>query len=180
MKFTTISLLIVSWIGLLFIISPQKIVESIGIANVYIIIFLIAAITGGSSFTAPSMYGLLITFVSGGASIIPVALLAGLGSTIGDSFYMLLGSKSHAVLPSKIQKKLQRYIEKLETKPHIIMPFFIFSFAAFVPFPNDLMTLSLGITGYRIRNAILPILFGNMVYFFLMISVGVVTLNSLV
>lgn len=161
------------------IINPEKIIESIGIHNIYIISFLLAAIAGGSSFTAPSMYGVLITFILGGAPLIPIAIIAGIGSTIGDSVYMYLGKRSNQILSNKVRKRLQRLIEKLEKKHKIIMPIFIFTYAAFAPIPNDLMTVTLGITGYKIKNAILPIVLGNMVYFFILLSIGTKTYASL-
>lgn len=178
-KFSIIAAIIFIWIVLLFIINPEKIIESIGIHNVYFITFLLAAIAGGSSFTAPSMYGILITFILGGAPLIPIAVIAGIGSTLGDSAYMYLGKRSHHVLPSKTRKRLQGIIEKLETKNKIVMPFFIFAYAAFAPIPNDLMTVSLGMTGYKIRNAIIPIVIGNMIYFFILLSVGTITYAQL-
>ena len=175
LKFSIVTFLIVLWIILLFCVNPENIIESLGVHNIYIVVFLLAVFAGGSSFTAPSMYGILITFVLSGTPLIPVAVIASIGSTLGDSAYMFFGKKSHKVLSSKTQKKLQKLITKIETKPKIVMPFFIFAYAAFAPIPNDLMTVSLGMAGYKIRNALIPIILGNMIYFFILLSIGTLT-----
>lgn len=178
-KFSIILAIIFLWSSFLLFVNPVKIVDFFGVHNVYVFIFLLSAIAGGSSFTAPSMYALLVTFIIGGTPLIPVAILAGLGSTIGDCAYMYLGKRSHKVLSSKIQRNLNKIISKLESKPKIILPFFIFLYAAFAPIPNDFMTISLGLAGYKIRNAIIPIIIGNIIYFFILLSVGTIAYATL-
>lgn len=178
-KFLIVISIIVLWIVTLLFINFEDLINFLGLHNIYLAIFLLAVFAGGSSFTAPSMYGLLVLFVVSGVPIIPVALIAGVGSTFGDMAYMFLGQKSHDILSGRIKKKLLHIIRKLDSKPKFVFPSFIFLYAAFAPVPNDFLTVSLGISGYKMRNAIIPIVLGNIIYFYLLLSLGILASGGL-
>lgn len=157
-----ILLFIISWFIFVFLVGPQTIVDFLGVQNTYLTIFLISAIGGFSSFTAVSVYSLLVTFVGGGASPLFIALAAGFGVTIGDSLFYLFGSKSRDALNQKTKQKVDRLKKFIKNKNSFLTPVLIFIYAGFTPFPNDIMTVSVALTGYSYKKAITPLFLGNL------------------
>lgn len=172
LKFGITGIIVLAWISLLIIINPENIVEKIGFNNIYIIVFFLMTFAGGSSFTAPTAYTFLFAVIAGGTPIIPIIIISGLASSIGDAFYVYFGRRGNSIMTNKTRNRINKFIEKIENKPKIVMPIFIFLYAAFIPMPNDIMTVTLGLAGYRTRQLIIPIILGNIVYFTLLLFLG--------
>jgi len=171
LKFSLLALFIFFWIILLSIIEPAKIAESLPVHNVYIAVFLLAAITGGSMFTAASGYAVIISLA---ATMPPwaLALVAGFGTSIGDLVFFYLGRHASKVLSKKNQARIKKVANYLEKKPLIYKQIVVFLYAAFVPIPNDFLTLFLGAVHEKVKRITIPLVLGNIVYYFILISFG--------
>jgi membrane protein YqaA with SNARE-associated domain len=155
---------VIAWFALLWFIPVQSIIEYLGIRSTYGVVFLLSVLTGGSSFTAGALYSVIIALAQGGLSIIGLSIVSGIGSMAGDSLYYVLGNKSHEALSKKYKKRLIHVEQFLEKYPGFT-PLIVFCYAAFIPMPNDIMTISLGLSNYSYKKMVLPLFLGNIVYF---------------
>ena len=162
--FSFLFLLLIFWFWISLTFDFKLILDYIGSENGYLAIFILAIITGGSSATAAFLYPLLISFVKGGLSLLVVSVLAAAGSSVIDIFIVFFGNQGRESLSEKNESRISKALEFLEKYPKFV-PVAIFLYAAFAPFPNDLMTITLGLGGYSIKKAILPIILGNILFF---------------
>jgi hypothetical protein len=161
--FITLLIFIISWITLLFIYGPQKIVSFVGMRNGYILAFVVATFGGMSAFSSTSFFTTVITLALGGLNPILLGIIGGIGVTIGDSLFFYFGIHGRCLFPNKIIHKLDTFFRWLEKGPSLFVPVFVFLYAGFTPFPNELMTIPLGLIGIEYKEIILPLLIGNMV-----------------
>ena len=161
--FTILLTIIVLWIILITSIPPKEIVNSIGVNNSYLLIFIVASLGGVSSLTSTTFYTAYVTVIAGGVNIYIAGVVAGIGVSIGDSLFYFLGRKGNKIIHSNTKKYIDKVSRRLENKPYYIVFSFIFFYAGFTPFPNDILTLSLGITRQSYRRIIVPLLLGNLV-----------------
>lgn len=149
------------WGLLLHYIGPSAIVSWIGADHGYLVVFLVAAFGGVSSLTAPSYFTTIVTMAAGGLDPILLGVLGGIGVTIGDSLFFFFGRNGRVILPDRWQRRLDRFGQWLKRGPRWAIPLAMFLYAALTPFPNEFMTISIGLTGTRYRRIILPLLLGN-------------------
>ena len=162
--FFVILLILIFWSYLFSIYSPNELVETIGVTNGYIILFLIAALGGVSSFTISSLYATIVTLTLGGLNPFLIGILGGIGITIGDSLFYYLGYRGRKI----VSPRLNHYLENISTWLHdhspIRVQFFIYLWAGFSPFPNDIMTISLGLNHYNYKKVLPPLVLGNITF----------------
>ena len=157
---------LIGWIILLAFIPAKELVDLLGVNNAYASAFLLAVLAGGSSLTAGPFYVVLSTLAQGGLSIFWLAILAGAGAMVGDTFYYFAGRKSGEAITGwmrKIFDKLNHYLHKYPK----LTPLFIFIYAGLFPAPNDPLTISLGLSRYSYKKLFVPLMLGNMTFFFL-------------
>ena len=163
-KTTTFFLIIsflVLWALLLSLIGPTAIVGWLGIEQGYLVVFLVAAFGGISSLTATSYFATVITLAAGGLDPVLLGILGGAGVTIGDSLFFFAGRHGRSVLPDEWYTNLNRFGKWLKKQPSWIIPAIVYVYAAFTPFPNEFITVSVGLCGTRYRKIALPLLLGN-------------------
>ena len=158
----SIFLIIVFWIALFYYINPQSLVAKLGARNGYAIIFLLGVFGGVSTFTAPSYFIALSTLTIGGLNPFVLALTGAIGVTIGDTVILFLGLKVGKKSPTKFKEKIEKLRTYLEKKPKILVPFMVYAYIGFTPFPNEFATIPLGLTGYKLKKIIPIILLGNL------------------
>ena len=157
----SILLIIVFWIALFYYINPQKLVAKLGARNGYMIIFLLGTFGGVSVFTGPSYFIALSSLTIGGLNPFVLALIGSIGVTIGDTIILFLGLKAGKKFPDKFKDKREKLRIYLEKKPKRIIPLLVYAYIGFTPFPNEFITIPLGLTGYKLKK-IIPIMFlGN-------------------
>jgi membrane protein YqaA with SNARE-associated domain len=169
--FSFLFLILIVWFWFSVSFDASILIHYFGEKYAYLVIFIAALITGGSSVTAAVLYPVLITFVQGGLSLILVSVLAAVGSSVSDFFFMFFGNQGRSSLSERNEKHIIKALHFISKYPKLT-PLGIFLYAAFMPLPNDLMTITLGASGYSIKKAILPILLGNSVFFMILISIG--------
>ncbi len=102
-------------------------------------------------------------FTAGGISLPFATLLLIIGTLCADMVSYAIGiygSKIATVRYPNLQQKLI----KLYTDKKTWVPYLIFGFAAFVPFPNEIYLIPLGIIGIKVRQFIIPLLLGTIFY----------------
>lgn len=160
--FSTILLSIIFWGVLTYFFKPSEMIEGLGVTNSYLFIFLMAAISGVSSFTSSSHYLTVITFAIGGINPFMISLLAGIGLTIGDTVFYYLGKKGSKSLPKKINEKFIKINKWIENKPKILVPIIVYVYTGLTPLPGDFISIFLGVTNISYKRIVLPFILGNM------------------
>jgi uncharacterized membrane protein YdjX (TVP38/TMEM64 family) len=158
-----IILFIVLWTNLLYIYPPKTIVDNIGIENGYMVAFLVAAIGGITSFTGSSYYIIIATLSSGGLNPFYLGIVGGIGATISDIIFFSIGKKSRELISKQRKKKVDKLVKRIEDKPKWTIPLLTFFYAGLTPFPNDILTISLGITNQKFKYVIPAIMLGNII-----------------
>lgn len=162
--FFAVLIVIAFWIFLISVYPPRQIVEFVGVRNTYITIFLLASIGGFSSFTGYPLIALMGTFIAGGANPFIIGASAGLGFMIGDSLFYYFGTRARKLLSEKTKKRADKLTEWIRKKHPAYVSIFIFIYAAFLPLPNDIMTVAVSMTGHPYKRAFIPLLLGNIVH----------------
>ncbi len=166
------SLILILWTLLLFFYSPVTIVEFLGITNSYLIIFLLSFFGGTSIIIAFPYYLFVITLGAGGLNPLLLGLTAGTAVILGDSTSYLIGLKGKTVLPDFLQKKFKRFHNWLLKGPTILITGFLFLYGAFIPIPNDIIVIPLGLAQYPYFKLIIPLGLGNIFFNVMLASLG--------
>lgn len=168
---------IVSFIFFLFVffyfVNPQEIIESLGVTNSYLVLFFVALIGGASSFTSSSYYAAIVTFAVSGLNPFWMALIAGIGLTIGDSIFYLLGTWGRNNISGHARMLAEKYAGWFSQKPKRFIQAIVYIYTGFSPFPGNLLMIVLSFARFPYKSFILPVLLGN-ITLVLVISLGVI------
>lgn len=168
-----LSLSVVMWVMLLNYISPEEIVDSIGINNGYLVLFLVAFFGGMSSFSGASYIATVLTLAAGGLDPILLALVSGVGISLSDTLFYWVGHHSqHLIESPKILQKLERVSEWLSRQSRLIIGLCIYAYTSFTPLPTDLITLTLGLTRQPYLLVIVALTLGNFTFTYLLATLG--------
>ena len=123
----------------------------------YLGIFLIS-LFGAMSIFVPVPYTVVIFILGASSSFDPllIAVVAGLGSAIGEFSGYLLGVGGRKVIGDKYKKRME-FITKL-FKKYGSIAIFVF---ALTPLPDDLLFIPLGVMRYSLLRAFVPALLGK-------------------
>ena len=91
--FLVLLVFIIFLITLLYFLTPEQIVELMGVRNAYILTFFVSFFGGFSAGGSVSFISLLITLVLGGLNPFYLGLIAGFSLTIGDMIMFYAGFK---------------------------------------------------------------------------------------
>ncbi|MBP2029112.1 membrane protein YqaA with SNARE-associated domain [Methanohalophilus levihalophilus] len=163
--------LILIWSIILFYYSPAEIVESFGVHNIYLFVFLLAMIGGVSTFTSTTFYTVLITLALGDVNPILMALFASIGLTFGDLVFYYLGSKGRQCIPGKYERtvfRLTTWMEKIDDRVTMLI-IFLYSLT---PLPSDIIAIALAVAGFPFRKMIFPLLAGNFTLIILLVELA--------
>ncbi len=163
------------WLLLFFILmwtilsyfDTQKIVSYIWIENTYFIIFLIAAIGWFSSISWYPLVAIMATFISWGSNFLLIGLLAWIWIMFGDSLFYYFGIKSRDVIEGKTKKYVDIMSKFLNSKNKYATPIIIYIYSWWTPLPNDILTISVGISWYPYKKAFIPLFLWNITHMLL-------------
>ncbi|MBU2052861.1 MAG: hypothetical protein ABIJ14_01355 [Nanoarchaeota archaeon] len=172
-----ICIILAGWIALFNYISPQELVAKLGARNGYLILFLLGILGGASTFTGPSYFLALTTLSVAGLNPLFLALAGGIGVTIGDSIILILGINAGKKFPGEFKEKVDKLKSFLEKKPEKMIPFLVYLYIGLTPFPNEFVTIPLGLTGYKLRKIIPIILLGNLTSGMIFALTGIYGIN---
>ncbi len=161
------------WSIALFFIDVGTFIEAIGIQNAYVSLFLVAVVSGTSFLTSASFYAVFFSYATTGlVDPVMMGIVGGLGMSIGDSLFFLVAYKSANIMQienNKFYMKIYNFVARL---PHWGVYIFTFLYAAFVPMPNDILMITLGILKFK-YSRIIPIIIAGNITLLTLIALGI-------
>lgn len=155
----------------LFYFDPVELISEIGIHNVYIFLFILSVFGGTSSFTSTSFYAaVVILSTTGQLNPLTIGIIAGVGKSIGDSAFYLLGDRAFKAFFDKQPKAIEKVVLWLDDRPKWMIPIFIYIYSGFTPLPGDILMAALAMIEYPYKKAILPMMLGSMTLIMILAS----------
>lgn len=161
---TTVIIFLIGWSSFLYFVGPTFLINAIGVQNGYILGFIVAAVGGVSTITSVSFYSLVTALAAGGLNPFLLGLVMGTGVTIGDTIFFYLGKTGRHSLPDQVQHHVDQGLEWAYNRPKGTVHLLIFLWAAFMPLPNDLITVPSGVSRFKPHEIMPFILAGNIVF----------------
>jgi len=170
--FFILVIFLISLITVLYFISPEEIVDKIGVRNGYILAFIVSFFGGFSAGGSVSFIGLLIILVTGGINPIYLGLISGISLAIGDMIMFYAGSKGRELIRGKWDKKIDKITDVLKKRKWLekMIPVLAYFYMGFAPLPNDILILFLAAIKYSAKKMNIIIILGD-ITFALMITI---------
>lgn len=164
--FLAILIFLISLFTLLHFLSPQEIVEKIGVRNGYILAFLVSFFGGFSAGGSISFVSILITLVSGGLNPLYLGIIAGISLTIGDLIMFYAGSKGRELISGNLDNKIRKISDIFEKRNWLknLTPFIAYIYIGLSPFPNDFMIIFLAAIKYPIKRMSVILILGDITF----------------
>ena len=162
--FLLLVIFIISLIALLYFLSPEEIVNKIGIHNAYLFALVISFLAGFSAWTSFSMVAVLIALTLGGINPLYLGLISGAGLATGDLIMFYASSKGRELIKGKWEKRLDKFSKFFEGNFKKIIPIISYIYIGLTPFPNDFLIIFLALIKYPIKKLYLPIILGDLTY----------------
>ena len=130
-------------------IDSKIVVEMVGAENVYLVIFLIAAVGGVSTFGSTAFFTTMLAFSAGGeASPLLLGLAGGFGIFLSDSIFFHLALYGRKSIPKEWKTKVNAFATKArKTSDWIVLPS-VYAYLGLSPLPNDLLMVVLVLAKY--------------------------------
>jgi len=134
-------------------------IGSFGYLGVYL-----TALASGLSAIVPVPPGVLTPlFETAGLSLVLIIIFLSLGTLTADIFGFYLGNFNSSFVQKKAPRTYAWFRNLYTEKPYLVLPV-VFSYIAFAPLPNELVVITLGALGYRMRSLVLPLFFGSILH----------------
>lgn len=155
-------------------LGPRALVDAIGVQNGYLLMLLVSLFGGVSSIGGAIYVTTILTLASAGLNPLYLALASGLGVSVGDSVYYYLGYRGSHILPSEgtLTRRIHRFSDWLCRQARWVRAVAIYSYTAFTPLPNDILTILMGITRQPYTLVLPAFILGNVTHTFLLASLG--------
>jgi membrane protein YqaA with SNARE-associated domain len=140
-----------------FFITPDQIVQYVGVDNTYLTLFLIASVGGLNVITGGLLYASIVAFSAGGASPWLLGLVGGIGIAIGDSLVFFLFRYTAKTLSPEWQEKVTIMKKKVEHLPTYLQYILIYVYLGLTPLPNDILMFFLAILRFKFVR-VLPVI----------------------
>ena len=170
--FLILVVFLASLIVLLRFVSPEQIVNKIGVRNGYILTFVVSFFGGFSAGGSVSFISLLIILVTGGMNPIYLGLVSGISLAIGDMIMFYAGSKGRELIEGKWDKRIKRVANVFKKRKGLekMIPVTAYLYIGFTPLPNDILILFLAAIEYPAKKMNRIIVLGD-ITFALMITI---------
>ena len=168
--FLVLIVFIISLVTALYFLTPEEIVNTLGIRNAYLLAFVVAFFGGFSAGGSFAFISTIATLSIGGLNPIILGLVAGISLAIGDGIMFYLGSKGRELVIGKWKKRLDKVSHWTKRKAGKAIPFIAYLYIGLTPFPNDLIIIFLAIIKYPIKKLYAPIVLGD-ITFALLVSI---------
>ncbi len=146
-----------------FFITPEQLIQWIGVNNAYLLMFVLALAGGLTTFSGIPFHFVLITFAVGGMNPLLLGIAAGSGVVLGDASSYYLGSASSTFIGGLFGTFFSKIRDMLEKHPKLF-PIICFIYGACVPFSNDFITVTAGVINYPFWRTIIPLGLGNLIF----------------
>lgn len=140
-------------------LSSRELIQDYG----YFGILLVSFVAGLNMFVPIPAATFVPVFTAGGISLPEIILFLVIGTMAANLLSYYLGyyggtiTKSH--YPNLQKKLLTLYQGKSKW-----LPYFVFGFASFIPLPDEVYLIPLGIIGIKLRHFIVPLVLGTATY----------------
>jgi len=161
---------VILWLG--YLAQSNSYIQSLIVRGGYFGIFLFSVANGFNVIIPIVPASFLPALTASGLDLKLVILLFILGTTLADSIGFFLGKVGHMYATKK--RKIVAYFKNLRMRYQKAPFIFLFFWAVFVPLPNEIILIPLGLLGCRAR-LVLPIVFVGNTLFALITSYGVLT-----
>jgi len=166
-----LSILVWSWV--LLTVGADAIVAWIGAENGYWVMFLVALLGGVSSIGGVTYIATILTLASAGLSPLGLALASGLAISVGDSVYYFIGRYGlRSLAHGRLQTKIQAVSDWLHARSRALLFAVVYAYTAFTPLPNDVLTITLGLTRQPWLTCIIALILGNITLTYLIAAFG--------
>lgn len=167
---------VISFIALLFVlflfVDIQNVLRELGVRNSYLILFFVAMIGGASSITSSSYFATITALALNGLNPIAIAIVGGIGITVGDSLFYALGMWGRQNISGRFRAWTERWSRWLSRKPRWIVQIIIYLYTGFTPLPGDILMTVLSFSRFPFKSFIIPGLLGN-ITLVILIVIGV-------
>lgn len=137
----------------------QQFIQQFG----YIGVILISFITGVSVISPVPAGTFTPIFTAGGIDIVIVIILAVTGTMLANFVSYFIGRLGNEFTNTNYPE-IQKRIVKIYEEKKALVPFLIFGFAAFIPLPDEIYLIPLGVMGVKIRDFIIPLFLGTLFF----------------
>lgn len=137
----------------------QLLVQQYGVWGVLVISF----IAGLNVIVPVPAAAFVPIFTSSGLGLPLIIVVLVIGTMLADFVAYGLGRLGRTAAANS-WPKLQAKITASYTTHRHLLPYLVFGFAGFVPIPNDVWLIPLGLLGIKVRVFIIPLLLGTVVY----------------
>ncbi len=162
--------ILIIWTIFLFSVDIIALVESVGVTNMYLILFIVAVLSSTSFLTSASFYVTFFAYVGAGFDPIIMSIIGGIGMAVGDSIFFFISRGAGDVMSmsnNKLYDKMFNYVSKLPTWGVYL---FTYLYASFAPIPNDILIIILGVLKFKYSRIIPILIVGNITLLFLIAS----------
>lgn len=150
-------LVLVAFNSIFLFVSPERVVEFVGVENTYLTVFLIAAVGGLNTFTSGVLYSAIIAFAAGGATPWLLGVAGGLGIAVGDILMFHLFRYGYMSVSKSAHQRFERMQKYLDAWPGWAKYLGIYAYLGLSPFPNDILMFALAVLGFQFLR-ILPLI----------------------
>ncbi len=125
---------------------------------------LIASVISGFNLVAPLPVAVFYpALIESGFEPVPTLATIAFGMTCGDFLGYLIGDTTRDLARNRLTGFRTR-VEALHRR-HRFLPFgFLFLYAGFVPFPNEVVVIPLAFMGYSMVGVMIAVLLGNLIF----------------
>jgi len=154
------------FVGLSFAIAQiptDTLIDYIGSENAWLLMFILGAIGGISTFVTVPYQVVLMSFASAGISPVVLGIATALGVMIGDSTMFVLSKQVQGKLSDNQQKRLDSWSEYFAKHPRLVAPCLV-AYGTFSPLSNDFVVAGLSLMNFNYLRIVIPLTIGNIFY----------------
>ncbi len=144
-------------------IPTNTLVDWIGSDNAWLLMFVLGAIGGLSTFVTIPYHVVLMSLASAGINPILLGTATALGVMLGDSAMFLLSKQIKKGLSEKHTKRIDSLAHVVKKHPRLLTPGLV-AYGMFSPFSNDFIVAGLTLMNFKYLRIIVPLAMGNIVY----------------
>ena len=159
-------LFIIPFVGfsvLFYTLSPETIIEYLGVENAYLFIGVLAFLGGVTTFSGIPYHVVLVSLALGGLDPFILGGVTAFAVMAGDATSYYLGTQSRALLSKRMNEWLES-LKTLYTNYPRLLPAVFFGYGCLIPFSNDVITIPMGMLGYPFWKVIIPLGLGNLIF----------------
>ncbi len=150
-------------LGLLFIVTPETLIDWVGVKNAYLLMFVTALLGGLTTFNTVPYLAMLLLLASGGLNPYLLGFASATGVMIGDTLSYLVGYHGAKAVPAMFLPLFERINQLAEKYPRRF-PLICFLYGALCPLSNDFITIPSGMARISYLRVMMPLALGNLVF----------------